>query len=191
MNELIKDKITRWSLERVRFVLAHIESFVEDENMEVREKARGFSAQTGLGEVESLLVTEPNDPKLPLQVLTALAPFFDSGLLLQRGPNAEDSNWWVTDLFWRGSTFHLDLKDQVRAVGLVPEITPLQVHRAEAERALNTVGMEFLIGAAGTQAYLFRPTPSTAYVVLSSLAAPWAVDHVAQAHTLVNKCFIY
>lgn len=191
MSDLIKDKISRWSLERVQFLLSHIENFVEDENMELRERARNFQPQTGLESVESLVEADLADPRLQLAVLQSLAPFFDSGLLIQRGLDEEKNNWWVTDLFWRGNTFHLELKDQVRAQGLVPEITPLQVHRADAVRALQSIGMEFLLNSSESQAYLFRPTPSTSYVVFSSLAAPWALDHIGHAHKLVNKAFIY
>lgn len=191
MSDLIKEKITRWSLERVQFLLSHIESFVDDDTTEVRERARSFVAQSGLDKIESLVSANPGDPALPLLVLQNLSPFFESGLLLQRGLDVDTSNWYVTDLFWRGNTFHLELKDQVCAKGLVPEITPLQVHRATAGRVLSTIKMDFLMPTPEAQAYLFRPTPSTAYVCFSALADHWAADHVAGAHKLVNKAFIY
>lgn len=191
MSDPIKEKITRWSLDRVQFLLAHIEGFVEDESHELRERARNFVVQTDLDKVERLPGGELNDPLLPVTVMQGLTPFFDAGMLLQRGMDAESSNWWVTDLFWRGNMFHLELKDQVAAAALVPEITPLQVHRAPASAILQTVKMDFLSPGPEAQGYLVRPTPSTAYVLLSRLAAPWAMDHVAQAHKLINKSFIF
>jgi hypothetical protein len=191
MSDLIKEKITRWSLDRVQFLLAHIENFVEDESAELRERARAFSPQTGLESVERLVSCSPSDPKLALLVMESLVPFFDAGFVLQRGPDPDAANWWITDLFWRGNTFHLELKDQVRANALVPEITPLQVHRAPADKILSTSGMSFLAPGPESQGYLLRPTPSTAFVLLSRLAPPWALDHIACAHKLVNKCFIY
>lgn len=191
MSDLLKDKIGRWSLDRIQFLLGHIESFVEDENAELRERARSFSAQTGLEKIERLVSADPSDPSLPRLVLENLTPFFEAGLLVQRGPDPDHPNWWVTDLAWRGNTFHLELADQLRASTLVPEITPLQVHRADAPAVLAQLAMPFLKLANDTQAYLLRPTPSTAYVLFSRLPAPWAPDHVANAHKLVNKSFLY
>jgi hypothetical protein len=51
--------------------------------------------------------------------------------------------------------------------------------------------MSFLQTGPEAQGYLLRPTPSIAYVLVSRLAAPWAVDHIACAHKLVNKSFLY
>ena len=191
MNDLLKDKITRWSLDRIQFLLAHIEGFVEDENSEIRERARAFTAQTGLDKIERLVSADPSDPNLPRLVLENLSPFFEASLLVQRGPDPDHPNWWVTDLAWRGNVFNLELADQLRASSLVPEITPLQVHRAVAPAVLKQLAMPFLKVAGDSQAYLLRPTPSIAYVLFSRLPEPWAPDHVASAHKLVNKSFLY
>jgi len=191
MNEMIADKITRWSLERIQFLLAHIENFVEDDDAELRERARHFAPQMGLDKIERLVSAEPSDPNLPRLVLENLTPFFDAGLLAQRGPDPDHPNWWVTDLAWRGNTFHLELADQLRASSIVPEITPLQVHRADAPAVLKQLAMPFLKIAGDTQAYLLRPTPSIAYVLFSRLPELWAPDHVANAHKLINKSFLY
>lgn len=191
MSELIKDRISRWSLERLKFVLAHIESFVEDDSSAIRDRARAFTAQTGLETVERLIDADPGDPDLPVLVLHALAPFFDSGLLVRRGPG-ENSNWWITDLFWRGSSFHVELNDQIRANSIVPEMTPLQVHKAAANKVLTIAGLSCLIqDDHDVQSYLLRPAPAVAFVLISSLPAPWAVDHVRHAHRLINKAFLF
>ncbi len=187
--DLIQDKV-----ERVKFLLSHIESLIEDNGGEVRElkeRASIFQAATGLDGIETLCELEPSDPQLPAFLLERLAGFFDAGLLLQRGPSVEAANWWVTDLFWRGSAFHLDLNDQVQGNRLVPEVPPLQVQRASALKTLATVNLQFLAPHGDADAYLIKPTPTIAYVLICSLAAPWSVDHVAHAHRLVNKCFIY
>ena len=191
MNDTLQEKWVRWSLERMQFLLSHVESFVEDEAAELRERVRNFTPQTGLEQVNSLVQCEPNDPHLPLLVLDRLTPFFEAGLLLQKGMNSESSNWYVTDLFWRGATFHLEIKDQVNASGLVPELTPLQVHKAPAKKVLDSLGLSFLATKSDSEGYLLRPTPTVALVLLSHLAAPWAEDHLAHAHNLVNKCFLY
>jgi hypothetical protein len=175
----------------VQFLLAHIESFVDDDDKELRERARQFVPAGGLDKIERLVDVDPSDARLPLLCLERLSAFFDCGLLLQRGLNSEEGNWWVTDLFWRGQVFHLDLKDQVRANGLVPEITPLQVHRASAPKVLNAVNMRFLLTAADADAFLLRPAPSTSYVLFSNLGSPFTLDHIASAHRLVNKSFLY
>lgn len=185
------NKFSRWSLERVQFMLSHIEDFIDDESQELRERAKNFVAQTDLDKVEDLVTCDPTDLRLPVTLLERLTPFFDAGLLLQRGLSAENGNWWVTDLFWRGNTFHLDLKDQVRASSLVPEITPLQAHRAPAKKVLSHLKLDFICPAGDADAFLVKPTPVISYVLINNIAAPWTSEHVTQAHRLINKCFIY
>ena len=60
-----------------------------------------------------------------------------------------------------------------------------------AIRALGEIKMDFLATCREATAYLLRPTPSISFVVISNMAAPFAVDHVAHAHRLVNKCFLF
>src|SRR4051812_44975907 len=122
MKEPIKDTIRRWSLERLEFMLAHIEGFIDEEDREFRERASEFTPASEIEKVTKLVETHPGDPQLPQRVLERLSAFFDSGLMLQRGPAEENAGWWVTDLFWRGSVFHLDIKDQVQANRTVPEV---------------------------------------------------------------------
>ena len=188
MSEL--EKIRRWSLDRVQFMLNHIGDFIDDEEKELRERARNFVPQTGLDKIESLGLGDPMDPALPVRMLERLAPFFDAGLLLQRGLN-EESNWWATDLFLRGNTFHLEVKDQARATGMLPELTPAQVQRTPAQPLLNRLNMSFLSPASDAQSFLFKPTENVAYLLVTNVAAPWLEDHVKEAHRLINKSFLY
>jgi len=185
-----KEGLTRWSLERVQFVLSHIGDFMDDDSKALRERARNFAAEGGLEKIEALAGCDPADPHLPTVLLERLSPFFESGLLLQRGVSGSE-NWWVTDLFFRGNAFHLELKDQVDASAAVPAITPLQVHKAPATKVLSALKMDFLNPSPDADAFLLKPTPSTAYVLISNFAKPWSGDHVAEAHRLINKCFIY
>lgn len=191
MNEQIKETVGRWSLDKLKFLLAHIEDFIDDDQKELKERVRGFSVDGGLDKIEKLVDFDPNDSHLPIRVAERLSAFFDSGLLLQRGPAEENAGWWVTDLFWCGNLFHLDLKDQVQANRLVPEVPPLQVNRTSASKMLEILDLKFLAPGPDADAYLIKPTPTVAYVLISNLGAPWSVDHVAHAHRLVNKCFIY
>lgn len=190
MSEMIKEKLTRWSMERVKFLLEHLEDFIEDENQELRERARNFTPQGGLEGIESLTGVEPQDPRLPVALLEGLSPFFDAGLLLQRG-RGDEGNWWVTDLCWRGNVFHLELQDQARATSLVPEITPMQVHRAPAAKVLPALNMGFLSPAADAESFLIKPTPVVGYLLITNFGKPWLADHLTHAHRLVNKSFLY
>jgi hypothetical protein len=188
---MMKETLRRWSLERVQFLLAHVEDFIDDDEKDLKERARNFVSESGLDKIEKLVEADPSDPHLPGRVLEKLSHFFEAGLLLQRGPAQENANWWATDLFWRGNLFHLELQDQVQANRLVPEMPPLQVSKAPAEKTLKLLNLQFLAPAGEADAYLIKPTPTLAFVLISNLAAPWSVDHVANAHRLVNKCFIY
>ena len=185
-----KESLTRWSLERVQFVLGHIGEFIDDDSKQMRERAKNFSAETGLEKIEALAGCDPADPHLPTVLLERLSPFFEAGLLLQRGVSGSE-NWWVTDLFYRGIPFHLELKDQVDATASVPAITPLQVHKAPAAKVLGSLKLDFLNPSPDADAFLVKPTPATAYVLISNFAKPWTGEHMAQAHRLINKCFIY
>jgi len=191
MKEPIKESLSRWSIDRLQFLLAHIEDFIDDEDRELRERAREFSVADGLDKIEKLVDGDPSDPNMPRRVLDRLTAFYDSGLLLQRGPSSENPGWWVTDLFWRGTVFHLELRDQVVATKIVPEVPPLQVNRTPATQLLEKLNLKFLSPSPEAGAYLLKPTPSLAYVLVSNLAAPWLADHIAHTHRLVNKCFIY
>jgi hypothetical protein len=190
-KEPLKETIGRWSLDRLQFLLAHIEGFIDDEDKEFRERARDFVPADGLEKIEQLVEAHPNDADLPQRVLERLSAFFDSGLMLQRGPSQENAGWWVTDLFWRGNVFHLNIKDQVQANKLVPELPPLQVNRMNALKMLETLNLKFLSVSPEANAYLLKPTPTLAYAVISNLPAPWSVDHIAHVQRLVNKSFIY
>src|SRR4051812_2079847 len=122
----------QWSLDRLQFMLAHIEGFIDDEERDIKERAREFVPADGIDKIQKLLESDPSDVQLPQRVLERLSAFFESGLMLQRGPSQENGGWWVTDIFWRGNVFHLDIKDQVQANRLVPEVPPLQVQRTSA-----------------------------------------------------------
>lgn len=191
MTEPVKETIGRWSLERLKFMLAHIEGFIDDENREIKTRAKEFVAAGDLDKIQKLLESDPSDVQLPHRVLERLSAFFDAGLLLQRGPSQEKASWWVTDLFWRGNIFHLELGDQVQANKLVPEVPPLQVSRMPAVKMLESLNLKFLSTAPDADAFLLKPTPSLAYVLISNLGAPWSADHIAHTQRLVNKAFIY
>jgi len=178
-------------LDRIQFLLGHIEGFIDDETERLREACEGFTAQTGLEHIEHLIAVSPAQPALASLVLENLVPFFESGLLIQRSPCAEEANWWVTDLFGRGLMFQLPLKEQIRANPLVPEITPLQVQRAAATKILDTLKLPFLAPSQEANGYILRPTPTTAFILVSNLPDIWAADHIAQAQRLVNKSFLY
>lgn len=176
----------KWNLQRLQFLLSHIEDFVENDWREIREKARTFSPQLGLDNIEDI-VEPTNEIRPPSYVLDRLTPFFESGLLLS---NPKDK-WTVTDVFWRGSVFHLEPDEQSPAGHLVNDITPLQVRKAPAGKILSTLGMQFLAPGADCTGYLVRPAPQVGFVLFSNLADPWALDHVTHAHRLINKAFVY
>jgi hypothetical protein len=175
----------------IKFLLSHIEDFVDDESKEWRERALNFRPDTGLEKIERLVESDPQAQDLSSRVLERLSAFFEAGLLLQKGPSSEHANWWITDLFWKGNTFHLETGDQIRADHVALEASPLQVHKAPARRLLKTIQLERLSSDQDAQAFLIKPTPHLAYMLISNLPAPWIPDHVAHAQRLINKCFLY
>lgn len=170
----------KWSLQRLKFLLGHIEDFIDNDWEEVQKRAREFAPQTGLTGVTSLVEPPVGGPE---QVLERLTPFFESGLLLR--------DWRVTDVFWRGSVFKLEPEEQASAAHLSFASSPMQVQRAPAGKILSSLKMDFLNPAAEAQGYLVQPTPQVGFVLFSNLADPWALEHVSEAHRLINKAFVY
>ena len=168
----------------------YLEGMIDDEAKALRQRAEGFAPLTLVG-VKSLVESDPSDPKLPGQVLEALTPFFECGVLLQKSPAAGLNHWWGTDIFWRGNNLHLAIDDQVKAHGMVPEMTPLQVHKSPAIKILSAINLSYLAPSADSDAFLVRPTPATAYLLITNHGAPWSVDHLTLAQQLINKCFIF
>lgn len=175
------------TLKKLKFFLGHIEDFIDADWKEIRERARHFTPQTGLEAVEKLLEPSP-EVRHPEYVLDRLAPFFDSGLMLR---SASAAKWTVTDVFWRGSVFHLDQDERADASHLAHDLTPTQVQRAPAQKILHPLQMEFLAPSLDAQGYLLRPAPHVGFVLISNLADPFARDHMIHAHRLINKAFVY
>ena len=177
----------KWNLQRLKFLLGHIEDFIDSDWKEIRERAQNFAPQMGLEAVRDLIEPAPQ-VRQPLYVLDRLTPFFESGLMLK---TEDDWNWQVTDVFWRGSVFHLENDEQSDATHLIADVSPLNVKRAPAVKILESLKMEFLAPGADSSGYLLKPTPSLGYVLFSNLADPFARDHVSHAHRLLNKAFVY
>lgn len=171
-----------WRLDKLKFLLCHIEDFIDRDWQEIKERAQNFAPQTGLETIEDLV--EPlAATKDPLLVLDRLHPFFDSGLLLQ--------DWKVTDILWRGSVFHLDGQEQAPAVRLKNSSAPSKILSGSAKKILQPLGLEFLSQTPSAKGFLVKPTPDVAFVLFSDLADPWMEGHIRHAHRLINKAFIF
>lgn len=193
MMDPIREKIGRWSIDRVKFMLSHLEDFVTESKSLSKEMVTsmiGFSGQTGLKGVTSFSCSLVDRAHLPTEVLQHLIPFFESGMLLQRASANDESQWWVTDLFYRGQAFKLELRDQLRADHLLTEISPLQIVRAPPKKILSTIGLDFLNPPTAAMGFLIRPTPTTAYVLISTLADLWLEEHMIETQRLINNAFL-
>ena len=179
--------LKNWTFDRVRRFFAHVEDLVDEDLRTLRERARTFEPAAGLDRVAHFEAGNPSAPELPERVLGRLAPFFESGLLLERVNQA----WRVRDLFWKGNTFHLEQSDRPLADALVRQSVPLQVDRAPADKVLGEVGMSFLAPARSSMAYLIKPSPEFAYVLVSDFGEAFARDHVGHAHRLITGSFLF
>lgn len=171
-----------WQIEKIKFLLSHIEGFIDRDLAEIRERAETFSAETGLEKIENLL--EPATPdENPLRVLDRLTPFFDGGLLLQ--------DWRVTDVLWKGTVFHLDASEQMNAETLKTDASPSQIVAGPAQGILKSLDLECLSPGPNARGFLVKPTPQVGFVLITDLAEPWIEDHIRHAHRLINKAFVY
>ena len=165
-------------------------NLLDDENESLKTRAKTFTEQVGLEKVDHLCTVDPFDPELPVHLLERLAPFFISGMLLRKNERGSPG-WWVSDVIWRGIVFHLEGKDRMNASTLVPEITPLQIHKAPGAKILAHLKLEFLNLPPELDGFLIKPVPQVAYVLFSGLGTPWVAEHLKNAHRLVNQSFIY
>ncbi|MGE4133015.1 MAG: hypothetical protein AB7F86_15345 [Bdellovibrionales bacterium] len=179
----------KWQLDRLKFLRSSVEGIVDPDLRVIRDRALEFSAETGLEKIDHLLESSEDEKSQSLRLLDRLVTYYDAGILVRR--NQASSPWRVTDLFWRGSVFHLQESDQVEAKTLDLEAGPGKVRRAQGERILQALGMEFLCQESDAHGYFFRPTETVGFLLFSRLPEPWAVDHVAQTQRLVNKAFLF
>src|ERR1700722_20262124 len=109
MMNPVHEKISYWSVSRIRHLLSRFESAAVsalqsrpengtrasgNEESTIRERALAFSGQGGLDRIESLMDVEPNVQEHAAHVLERLTPFFDAGLLLRQTEAAP--SWWLT-----------------------------------------------------------------------------------------------
>jgi hypothetical protein len=180
--------LTTWSLAKLEFVLSRVEGLIEeDESAAMKRSLREFEVQTGLGQMKALYEGDPNDPNLTMRVLERLTPFYETGFMFQKS----EETWLMTDFFWRGQLFHLTEEDLVAANKLIGDVTPLQVAKTDAKQVLKQLNLEFVRIPKTAQAYLFKPTEKTAYILISDLPDLWSEDHVGQTKDLLNKSFIF
>jgi hypothetical protein len=182
--------LSKWSLDKVQFLLSHIEDLVEDDSAELKKRIAEFEVQSGLEDIEAFGESDPSDPQVAIRVFEKLAPFYEAGLMVQRlGTDA--TQWWLTDFFWKGQVFRLELNDQISANRVVSQTSPLQVRKSDASKLLEELGLGFMRVPTSANAFLFRPTSQVAYILMSDLPGLWSADHVESTQRLLNKSFIF
>ncbi len=182
--------LKKWSLEKVKFLMSHIEDFVDENGShQVSRTAKEFQARTDLDQLAKTIVSEPENREAPLKVLERLIPFYEFGFLAQKSVSSEDPDWWVTDLFWKGSLFRLSLEDQLEVQKFVPTISPLEVKRGKATLFLKGLDLDFIECPDDAEVFVLRPTSNTAYFLATNLPKPWIQSHLEETRKVVNKAF--
>lgn len=170
--------------------MSHIEDFVDENGShQVSRTAKEFQPSSDIEKLGQLLVSEPENREAPLKVLERLIPYYEFGFLAQKSISAENSNWWITDFFWRGNLFRLKLEDQVEVQSLIPSITPLEVRKGQAPLFLKSLDLDFIECPEESEIFALRPTSHTAYFLATDLPKPWIETHLEETRRLVNKAF--
>ena len=135
--------LKKWSLDKVKFLMSHIEDFVDENGShQVSRTAKEFQASSDIENLGKLLISEAENREAPLKVLDRLIPFYEFGFLAQKSISIENTNWWITDFFWKGNLFRLTLEDQVEVQKFVPAITPLEVRKGKAPLFLKGLDLK-------------------------------------------------
>lgn len=187
---LKKNPLSKWSLEKVKFLMSHIEDFVDENGShQVSRTAQEFQASTDIAQIGPLLVSEPENLEAPLKVLERLIPYYEFGFLGQKSVSEENNNWWITDFFWKGNLFRLRLEDQLEVQDFVPAITPLEVKKGKAPLFLKGLDLDFIDCPKDSEVFVLRPTANTAYFLATNLPAPWIETHLEETRHVINKAF--
>jgi hypothetical protein len=182
--------LKKWSLDKVKFLMSHIEDFVdEDGSQAVRRVAQDFQASSDIANLSQLALSEPETREAPFRVLERLIPYYEFGFLSQKSISVENPTWWITHFFWRGNLFHLTLEDQLEVQKYIPSITPLEVRKGKAPLFLKGLNLDFIECPKESEIFVLRPTSHTAYFLATNLPAPWLETHLEETRKLVNKAF--
>lgn len=182
--------LKKWSLEKIKFLMSHIEDFIDDDGShQVSRTAKSFETESDISRLSSLMVSEGDSLQTPLVVLERLTPFYEFGFLAQKSTSSESSNWWITDFFWRGNIFRLRLEDQIEVQSFVPPISPLEVNRGKTSLFLKAINLSFIDCQKDSEIFALRPTSQTAYFLSSDLPSPWSVSHLEETRKMVTKAF--
>lgn len=182
--------LKKWSLDKVKFLMNHIEDFVDENGShQVSRTAKEFQVSTEIENLGELLVSEEETREAPLKVLERLVPYYEFGFLAQRSMSYENDSWWITDFFWKGNLFRLTLEDQVEAKDFVPAMNPLGIQKGKAPLFLKGLNLDFIECPKEAEVFVLRPTANTAYFLATNLPKPWIEDHLEETKKLVNKAF--
>ena len=189
MNEK-KESLKKWSLDKVKFLMNHIEDFVDENGShQVSRTAREFQASSDVQKLSELILSEPETREAPLKVLERLMPYYEFGFLAQKSISIENENWWITDFFWKGNLFRLTVEDQLEARKFIPMITPLEVRKGKAPSFLKGLNLDFIECPEDSEVFVLRPTSSAAYFLATNLPQPWVESHLEETRKMVNKAF--
>lgn len=184
--------IKKWSLEKIKFLMSHIEDFIdEDGSHQVSRTAKEFEPQSDISSLSSLSMSEQDTLQTPNRVLERLVPFYEFGFLAQKSTSSESSNWWITDFFWRGNMFRLRLEDQIEVQKFIPPISPLEVKRGQTSLFLKGLKLDFMECQDDSEIFALRPTSHATYFLSSDLPKPWSISHLEETRKLVTKAFNY
>jgi hypothetical protein len=182
--------LKKWSLDKVKFLMSHIEDFVDEEGSHlVSRTAKDFQASSDIQALSELSLSEPETREAPFKVLERLVPYYEFGFLAQKSISVENSTWWITNFFWKGNIFRLALEDQLEAQKFVPPLTPLEMRKGRAPLFLKGLNLDFIECPEESEIFALRPTSHTTYFLATNLPAPWLETHLEETRKLINKAF--
>lgn len=159
-----------------------------DETDKKLQMMSDFEPSGRIADVDFLLnpAIIPEARRGPL-VVERMAPFFQAVLWLHR--TDPQGNWIMNRFAWKGQFFELESSECQLPAQALPELSPLKVQKTSASQLLKSLNLEFIFLGELAQAFLLRPTPSDAFVLVSETPGPWAADLLEHSLRLINLSY--
>lgn len=167
------EKWTRSLTKKIDRLQQRVQTILEnDGDVEVDPDAPPFEASRDPRLIDGIPIGLPaTDPDRAIVVFNRLSQLFDSGLLLE-----QRDGLWVTQASFRGGIAK-PWRTPSPPITL-PSVRPLQALKTPAAPLLAKLAASELDPSKKCSAFLIKPVPEFAYVLMSSLPDLWLKDHL-------------
>lgn len=182
---------TRSKLSQLSNQLAVLNRHVSDllnETDKTLNSMRNFEPADDLASINSIL--EPQSVKEAERgawIVERLAPYLD--IIMWMHHTGVNDSWLMTRFAWRGQIFEMVHAECEIEGSAVPSVSPLKILKTQGFKILNALHLNFVNIDFDTPAFLLKPTPSDAFIVMSRTPATWLEEKITHIQKLINQSY--